>query len=534
LCGDLFEKWVSVDRGILVLDPTEGIEYPFSGGAGEQQMARPGKVPFWTKFCFGFGQIGEAAFMTVVLTFAAIYYNQALRLSADLVGWALALAVFSDAVSDPIVGALSDRWRSKWGRRHPFLFLAPVPLALCLYFLFTPPESLTAVLPGSDLPPQIPLFIWMAGWHILARTFLTMYVVPHLALGAELSSDYNERASVFSYNAMFGWGFGGVFAFVAWQMLAGKSVRAYDGEIVPRHLDAANYSPVILLACGFAILGILTCAFGTKGEIAHLDQPSENVSRFSILTVVKDMYQTCRNHNYLALLIALFFLMLTQGMVEYLNPYLGTYFWKMEGTQLKWFGFANVIGFVTGAWAVPFWIKRYGKRAVCIGTVAAYFAFIPVPVFDRITGWNLITPANGTPQLLPFLLVHAGMCGHCMGGLNVVVMSMLADIIDQHTLKTGHVQSAIFYSTRTFFSKVSYSFTSLLSGLALMHLVGLPVGAVPETLGPDVVSRLGYVYLLGCAGALVSILFYAQYRLSIEDHARIRRELETRRDASQT
>ena len=99
-------------------------------------MARPGKVPFATKFCYAFGQVGEAAFMSLTITFASIYYNQALRLRADLVGWGLALAIFFDAVSDPVIGALSDRWKSSWGRRHPFLLIAPVPLALCLYFLF--------------------------------------------------------------------------------------------------------------------------------------------------------------------------------------------------------------------------------------------------------------------------------------------------------------------------------------------------------------------------------------------------------------
>lgn len=79
-------------------------------------MARPGKVPFATKLCFGLGQIGEATFMSVTLTFAGLYYNQALRLNVSLVGWALALAVLFDAVSDPAVGALSDRWRSRLGR----------------------------------------------------------------------------------------------------------------------------------------------------------------------------------------------------------------------------------------------------------------------------------------------------------------------------------------------------------------------------------------------------------------------------------
>jgi Na+/melibiose symporter-like transporter len=495
-------------------------------------MARPGKVPFWVKFSFGFGQIAEYAFMVVIGAFAAVYYNQGLRLENDLVGWAIGLAIFFDAVSDPAVGALSDRWKSKWGRRHPFLFVAPVPLALCLYFLFSPPESLTAVREGAELPAQIPLFLWMAVWHILARFFLTLYVVPHLALGAELSSDYNERASVFSFNAMFGHGFQSIFTFAAWWMLAGTSTRAYDGEIVPRHLDAANYLPVILLACGSVILGIWICAIGTRKEIPHLAQPSKDVSRFSPAAVVKDMYQACQTRNYRVLLIAVFFLLFTIGMVIQLGSYISTFFFEMEGTQLKWFGLAAMVGYVTGAWVVPFWIKRFGKRRVCIGNMTAYFIILPAPVLDRLTGLNLITPANGTPQLLWFLLVHVALMGHCGSGFNVAVMSMLADVIDEHTLKTGHVQTGILYSARTFFSKTSQSAAQLIGGLALRFLVRMPIGAVPGRVGQDVLMRLGWTWVFGSLGVLISIFFYFQYRLSKEDHARIRAELESRQRAS--
>jgi Na+/melibiose symporter-like transporter len=162
-------------------------------------MARAGKIPFWVKFSFGFGQIGEAAFSAITLTFMSLYYNQGLGLNIDLVGWALGLAILSAAISAPIVGAFSDRFRSKWGRRHPFLLISSIPLALSLYFLFSPPQFLRVVETGFDLPPQIPLFLWMVTWNIMARFFLALYLVPSTALAAEFSGDYNERASIFSY-----------------------------------------------------------------------------------------------------------------------------------------------------------------------------------------------------------------------------------------------------------------------------------------------------------------------------------------------
>jgi Na+/melibiose symporter-like transporter len=294
------------------------------------KMARSGKVPLGVKLGYGFGQFGEAIFMGLTLTFAALYYNQGLGLDIKYVGWALGIAIFADAVTDPAIGALSDRWKSKrWGRRHPFLFFAPLPLALCLYLLFLPPDFIVAIPEGETRPEQWPLFLWMAVWNILARTFLTCYVVPHLALGAELSSDYNERSSVFSYNAMFGFATGTGVGFFAWGYFAGQSLRAMDNQMVPKQLDPANYPPVVILGCICVIVGIWMCAFATRKEIPHLAQATEDTPPFSFLEVIRDMWGACQNRNYVMLLIAFFFLSLTLGMGEISGGFLVTYYFEL-------------------------------------------------------------------------------------------------------------------------------------------------------------------------------------------------------------
>ncbi|MFC1718961.1 MFS transporter [Candidatus Poribacteria bacterium] len=493
-------------------------------------MARSGKIPFWVKFNFGLGQIGEAAFSAITLTFVSLYYNQGLGLNIDLVGWALGLAILSAAISGPIIGAFSDRFRSKWGRRHPFLLISSVPLALSLYFLFSPPEFLRTVEAGSDLPPQAPLFMWMVVWNIMARFFLSVYLVPSVAMAAELSSDYSERASIFSFQSIFGYGFGTSLSYLAWQMLAGTSRRAYDGEIVPRHLDAANYPPLIIIGCCFVVIGIFVRVLGTRKEIPYLDQASDDMPRFSLLEVVRDIFQACQNRNYLFLLFAGVSIMLSGGLGESIGPYLGTYYWEFEGAQLKWFSIAIMVGAMPGAWITPFWIRKFEKRPVCIGMIATYIIVAPIPVLDRLTGLNILTPANHTPQLLPFLLVHAAICYHCMAGLGVCVMSMLADIIDQNTLKTGHAKAAIFYSARGLFSQASRSLAILVGGFVMMHLVKMPVGAVPGKIDVGVINRLGLAFVLRLMGTFISIFFYARYRLSRSEHAEIRAELAEREE----
>ena len=106
----------------------------FSPGGAEGS-----RVATRTKFYFGAGAGGEAASMWIFNALGMIFYQQILGLPAGLAGTALAIAIFADAITDPLIGAISDRFRSKWGRRHPFLLIAPIPLAMCIFLIFHPP-----------------------------------------------------------------------------------------------------------------------------------------------------------------------------------------------------------------------------------------------------------------------------------------------------------------------------------------------------------------------------------------------------------
>lgn len=147
-----------------------------------------------TKLVFGIGACGEYVFLGMFNAFIAIFYNQAIGLSNTLVGLAVALALIGDAISDPIVGAVSDRWKSRLGRRHPFLFVAPAPLAVAIYCIFNPPFEWTAAADPSAGADQTALFVWLVCWTVAGRLFLTLYTIPHLALGAELTKNGHDRS----------------------------------------------------------------------------------------------------------------------------------------------------------------------------------------------------------------------------------------------------------------------------------------------------------------------------------------------------
>lgn len=144
----------------------------------------PAKIPLRTKTLFGLGAAAESVCLYSFSFLVMLYYNQVLGLPATLAGLGPTIALIVDAITDPVVGSWSDRLRNKkWGRRHPFMLTAPIPVALSLYMIFSPPMGLSTT----------ELFLWLSCFSVLLHLFMTLFFVPHLAFGGEMSKDYHER-----------------------------------------------------------------------------------------------------------------------------------------------------------------------------------------------------------------------------------------------------------------------------------------------------------------------------------------------------
>ena len=130
-------------------------------------------MTFNLKFAFGAGQFAEGLKNGAFAMFLLFYYNQVLGLPGSMAGLAVGTAVLVDAVTDPLAGSISDHWHSRFGRRHPFMLASALPLGITFFFLFNPPEL-----------GEWGLVIWLVVFTNLCRTAMTIYHVPHLALGA--------------------------------------------------------------------------------------------------------------------------------------------------------------------------------------------------------------------------------------------------------------------------------------------------------------------------------------------------------------
>ena len=157
------------------------------------------KLSFGTKFFYGFGSISFGIKNNGFSYFVLFVYSIAFGLEPWMAGLALNLILVADAITDPMVGYYSDRLRSRWGRRHPFMYAAAIPVTLSYYYLWVPPADLT----------QWQLFTYLLVCATIIRVFITFYEVPSVALGPELTDSYVERTSLMSYRYFFGW-FGGL------------------------------------------------------------------------------------------------------------------------------------------------------------------------------------------------------------------------------------------------------------------------------------------------------------------------------------
>ncbi len=470
-----------------------------------------------TKLTFGSGAIAEAVYNGMFNTFITIYYNQVIGLTNTLIGVAIMLAMIGDAITDPIVGIMSDRWHSRHGRRHPFLFVAPVPLAIALYFIFNPPAALSGEFAESS---QLALFAWLCIWTILSRAFLTLYSVPHLALGGELSTNQLQRSQLFSANTVISYVSGASFAFVAWSYyLAGDYMRQSDGEMVPGHLYAAAYAPLVFTACALIIFAIWFCAAGTYKHVAHLSQAAPKQKGLTLGRFLKQILLTLENRNYIVLIIGYFFFMITSGIYDTLNVFINTYYWELQPIEIRWLGLIGAPGAMAGAICSPILMKRFDRKPVMLVALAGVALFAQLVVDLRLLGWM---PENGDPMLMPLLLANAFGFTFCIGVGIVAIMSMIGDIVDENEMMTGTREEGLYYSARAFFAKAAYSFGHFFAGVALDVFVRLPFEAVPGQLDEGILFRLGIAAgPIMSISAIISLLAYSRYKLNRERHREI-------------
>lgn len=449
----------------------------------------------------------DAAFAAYVL----FYYKQVLGLSGTLTGLAIALSVVWDAVSDPLVGAWSDKLRSRWGRRHPPMIGAVIPLALCFIALFSPPDAATVSQSG--------LFWWLLGSVILLRTALTFFVVPLYALGAEISTDYHERTRLVSTRTNLAWISGVLASACAMYFLFGGSTGE-DGRFV-----VANYQSYGWVNAGLVLLFSLACILGTWHYIPRLVATTSSQTR----GMLRDILGTFRNRNFRLVFLLETALGGLSGVVAALLMVTFTYFWVLDTTQIAiLFGGPPLVA-VAFVMACSRWTNQRLEKHQLLAWSCALGAInmlwlTPLRLLDVI-------PGDGGIAFTLVFLNYAIWVGMSIQR-TIAAHAMLADIADEYELETGQRQEGVMFAAAFFANKFITGFGYLVAG-PFLDLIGLEAGTPPGEAPYSVMLGLGLIMGPGLAILLfIPLLLAIRLTLTRESLVAVQKALGERSPGS--
>ena len=465
------------------------------------------KITVKTKVAFGIGATGEGATNWIFAGLTFFFYNQVLGLSGSLTGLAVLIAIIFDAISDPVIGSISDRFISKLGRRHPFMFAAPFPTVIAIYLMFFPPYELS----------EYGLFGWLIFSTIMLRLSITLFAVPHLALGAELSDDYFERSRVMSYNNLFGYMGVIIMHIFTWFLIFPFFADEKIGQLYQE-----SYTPIAIFSMILIALCILSSAYFTKDRIPYLKQPSKDESHIKTIDLFKDIVGAISNKNYARLLIGMFFLSMLIGTHETLAIYMGTFFYQLSPIQIGWLIVNNIIGYAFGFILTAKLHQKFDKPIVIVATVIGLTVFWSASANIVLLG---LAPERGSWELVTMIIFFGSFASACGSILHISVMSALADIADEHELITGIRQEGVFYAARSFFSKTSNGIGHVIAGIAL-DLIAFPENAMPGEVPEKIIFNLGLIDgPFAMIWGLIAAFFYARYKITRESHLKIKERL---------
>jgi GPH family glycoside/pentoside/hexuronide:cation symporter len=469
-----------------------------------QEMRLPATMPMrrtpgtWTKVFYGLGSVAFGIKDNGFAFFLLLYYNQVLGLPEAWVGFGIMLALIMDAIFDPVVGYVSDHLHSRWGRRHPFMYAAALPVGLSYYLLWNPPA----------LPPA-QLFAYFAVLAVLVRVLIACYEIPSSSLVAELTDHYDERTAILSYRYFFGWWGGLTVAVLAYSLFLTPDAAHPVGVLNPTGYQRYGLVAALLMAAA-----ILTSAVGTHSFIPYLRRPP-SLHRPGMRAALAELSQTLANRAFLWLFGAGIFGGMAAGITAALTIYFNTYFWELSSQEMSLLAMLNFVSAAVAFAVAPRLSVRFGKKAAALGSSLIVLVFGPTPIFLRLLG---LFPDNGSPALLPTLAVMNTTLVTLFITASILITSMLADVVEDSEVSTGRRSEGVFFAANAFVQK-SVSGVGIFASTLLLNAIGFPRGATPGTVDAEVVRSLGLIYAPAFVVLyLITLTCVSAYNISRTSH----------------
>ena len=446
------------------------------GEAGAERLSR-GVIWAYSLPRVGMGIMG-LLFGTYLMKFA----TDVLLIAPAAMGTLIAASRLWDAVSDPMAGYLSDRTRSRVGRRRSWMFAAAVPTGVGLVLIWSPPVALDGVW----------LIAWMGLALLIYETASTAFFIPHGAMGVELTPNYHERTRLFGYGHMIG----------ALGMVLGLGSL----QLMNMADDKRTFAFLLSLAAGAAVAGIIL--WSTRILPERVDYQGRGGQR-----PVKSFLDVFRNQHARLLLIVFGIETFGAASIGMLVPYLVEYVIPMQEMMVP-----LLITYTIPQFALtPMWIvlsRRFGKKRLW------FFSMM----LSAVTFAGLFTVQEPGPLIwvLAFTLGFAGGCGA------VVAPAIKADIIDYDEFLTHERKEGAYLAIWNLVRKSAASLTALITGFVLQFVGFEPNVEQSEAAKLAIRAIFG---LLPAACYVIGAILFARFSFNEPEHARVRRALDARAES---
>ena len=477
-----------------------------SGRAPGVSVAAPPvrRIAGGTMLAYAFGAVAYGVKDSGFGTFLLLFYNQVVGLPSATVGLVIMLALVIDAIIDPAVGFLSDRTRSRWGRRHPWMYAAALPIAVGWALLWHPPQ-------GWGVSATL---AWLFIAAVLVRSAVSCYEVPSVALTAELTADYDERTRIMAYRYLFGWAGGLTMLVSAYSYFLANSPAFPNGL-----LNRAGYGAFGLAGAVLMATAILASAGGTHREIRNLPrQPSRETS---LRESFGELRTTLNNRAFAMLMGGGMCAYTNQGVNFALSNYMYTYVWKFSGWVMALVPPVLFAGVAIAFFAAPRVARRLGKPRAAAGMVLTGAILNTVPYL--LYYLRLLPDLHSAFGLAMILFFFASTTASGVSGF-IIGASMMADVVEESEARTGLRSEGVFFAGSFFVQKCTSGLGIFVAGL-ILAVAGFPEAAQPGAVPPAALDRLTMIFAtMYLTLAAIAASFFIRFPFGRAEHeARVRR-----------
>lgn len=460
------------------------------------------KVPFLRKASYGSGKLGFAILIQVYMQFYNPVYNDTLGLSPVWIAWVIFLSRIWDAFTDPMMGSISDNTRSRWGRRRPWIALGAVLCALTFIALWWFPRGQTDTF----------YFVWLLVFSLLFYLAFTIFSVPYIALGMELSPDYHERTRVMTVRTVIEqFGF-----FIVASLFFLTSLGIYSDRAEGMRYNSLWVGLLIFL---FILLPAIFArehpTFLKMGIAAEASSKKAALPKVPLFVSVKETLSSWPFLNLGIITVVSYFGVIT---VSSLNYYVITYY-LFDGSKgvdagklLTISGYCIPISAMVGLPLMNLLSQRVGKRNALICAFS-------LTILGALLRWPLYIPEHPYLSIIPTLLFGIG-----TAGAYLFINAMIPEAVDADELKHGVRREGMFSAIYGWTYKLGAALAILLSGYVL-DWTGFQTG-LEGPQNPETIFWLRFCFsLIAAVAMVVTTVLVLTYPITEQKAYAIRQEL---------